>query len=213
MYSSRLRTLDDTDIFENETPFSTDDLIQISGFLNTFYFALLHQSTLPASGGAASTAPLPPAIARFHAARRLLLQIYDLDVRHTFCPEGHWQLVSDPMAKPSFLSLFSSRSASVSPFLEQLRQGDPVPMRILQLMPHTVSFQTRLKIFRDWIALDRADLMLTSHHAIRVRRQYVLKDGYRGLSGLPPAAWKGNIKVTFVNELGNFDCINAEHVN
>ncbi|ORZ03623.1 hypothetical protein BCR43DRAFT_483669 [Syncephalastrum racemosum] len=195
-------TLDDTDIFEKETPFSARDLIQVSGFLNTFYFALLHQSIPSPPSGDASTAPLPPALSRFYAARRLLLQIYDLDVRHAFCPEGHWQLVSDPLAKQSFLSLFSSRSASVSPFLEQLHQGDPVPMRILQLMPHTVSFQTRLKIFRDWVALDRANLMLTSHRTVRVRRQYVLEDGHRGLSGLPPAAWKGNIKVTFVNELG-----------
>ncbi|KAI9485114.1 hypothetical protein BDB00DRAFT_89994 [Zychaea mexicana] len=205
-------TLDDTDIFEDEQPFSVQDLIKLGSFLNTFYFALLqqHQSSkdTPSSPSSSVTTtsapPLPSSVRSFRAAHRLLLQIYDLDVRHPFCPTDHWLLVSDPsMAKSSLLALFNpSRTTTAQPFLDRLRQGDPVPLRILQLMPHAVPFKTRLTVFRDWAALDRANLMATSSRAIRVRRQNVLEDGYRGLGGLPPSAWKGNIRVKFVNELG-----------
>lgn len=187
--------MDDTDIFEKENPFSADDLVKLAGFLNKFYFSLIQHSASAAQS--------------FQAARRLLLQIHDLDTRHPFCPEGHWLLVSDPKAKNSFLSIFNlsntSSSSSSTSFLEKLRQGDQIPLRILQLMPHTIPFETRLKVFRDFVALDKYSLAAAhkSHRIIRVRRQYILEDGYRGLGGLPTLAWKGHIQVKFVNELGN----------
>ena len=151
--------------------------------------------------------PLPASVKSFRAAHRLLLQIYDLDVRHPYCPKDHWLLVSDPsMTKSALLALFNpSKQPAVQPFLDRLRQGDPVPLRILQLMPHTVPFKTRLTVFRDWVALDQANLMTAGSRALRVRRQNVLEDGYRGLGGLPPSGWKGNIRVKFVNELGKLD--------
>ncbi|KAI7883316.1 HECT-domain-containing protein [Lichtheimia hyalospora FSU 10163] len=193
-------TLDDTDIFEHETPFSTQDLIDLSTFLNTFYFALLQHAKSEQQNDAAVVAA---SIRAFRAAHRLLLQIYDLDMRHPFCPEGHWLLVSDPTIKQSILSLFNtSKPPAAASFLDRFRQGDPVPLRILQLMPHTIPFETRLTIFRDWIAHDRANTMRTGHCSIRVRRKHILEDGIRGLGGIPPAAWKGVIRVTFVNELG-----------
>ena len=207
------RTLDDTDIFENEQPFSVQDLIKLGGFLNTFYFALLQQQQqqqqqskdiTSTTTTAVTLPPLPASVKSFRAAHRLLLQIYDLDVRHPYCPKDHWLLVSDPsMTKSALLALFNpSKQPAVQPFLDRLRQGDPVPLRILQLMPHTVPFKTRLTVFRDWVALDQANLMTAGSRALRVRRQNVLEDGYRGLGGLPPSGWKGNIRVKFVNELG-----------
>lgn len=193
-------TLDDTDIFEHETPFSTQDLIDLSTFLNTFYFALLQHAKSDQQNDATVAAA---SIRAFRAAHRLLLQIYDLDMRHPFCPEGHWLLVSDPTIKQSILSLFNtSKPPAAASFLDRFRQGDPVPLRILQLMPHTIPFETRLTIFRDWIAHDRANMMRTGPCSIRVRRKHILEDGIRGLGGIPPAAWKGVIRVTFVNELG-----------
>lgn len=187
--------MDDTDIFEKENPFSAGDLVKLGGFLNKFYFALIQHSASSAQS--------------FQSARRLLLQIHDLDTRHPFCPEGHWLLVSDSnKAKASFLSIFSmsntaTSSSSSSSFLEKLRQGDQVPLRILQLMPHTIPFETRLKVFRDFVALDKFSLAThKTARVIRVRRQYVLEDGFRGLGGLPTSAWKGTIQVKFVNELG-----------
>ncbi|KAI8884282.1 HECT-domain-containing protein [Backusella circina FSU 941] len=204
-------TLDDVDIFKHKAPFSPDDLIHISKFLNQFYFSIIQQQTpIPSE--------LPPAADSFKAARRLLLQIYDLDLHHPFCPPNHWLLISMTSGVKSFFSsLFQNMnqeekrnngnskklsSSTASLFLNSVRQGDPVPLRVLQLMPHTIPFNIRLQIFRDWIALDRTTVMNTGNKIIRVRRDRVLEDGYHGLCGLSPSSWKGNIRVSFVNELG-----------
>ncbi|CAO3577234.1 unnamed protein product [Absidia cylindrospora] len=203
-------TLDDIDIFQKETPFALSDLLDLGRFLNTFYFALVQQSTttnhLESNGSHHSNT-----LHSFQAAKRLLLQLYDLDNRHPFCPPDHWLLVSDPMmSKQSLLRLVFSSPFSkdnnppeATQFLAQVRQGDVVPMRILQLMPHTIPFTTRLHIFRDGIHLDRASNMYTSAtQSIFIRRQHVLEDGFRSLSRLSNEALKGRIRVTFVNELG-----------
>ncbi|KAI8055570.1 uncharacterized protein B0P05DRAFT_288472 [Gilbertella persicaria] len=201
-------TLDDVDIFVHKKPFSPQDLIDISSFLNSFYFSLIQQHT-------SVPTELPPAAESFKSARRLLLQIYDLDLHHPFCPKNHWLLISSMTTgmKSFFNSLFHSlnsdsptskrvSNSSASLFLSNLRQGDPVPLRILQLMPHTVSFDMRLKIFRDWVALDRSMTPKSVSRYINIRRDHVLEDGFSALSELPLSAWKGTIRVTFVNELG-----------
>ncbi|KAI9272117.1 hypothetical protein EDC94DRAFT_511581 [Helicostylum pulchrum] len=195
-------TLDDVDIFTRQKPFSPTDLIQISSFLNNFYFLLIKQQTdIPTE--------IPPSADSFRSARRLLLQIYDLDLHHPFCPPNHWLLISMSKGMKSFFSSIFSESgnnnttSSASLFLSNLRQGDPVPLRILQLMPHTVSFDMRLKIFRDWIALDKS-IIITKNNGkiVTVRRGQVLEDGFHALSGISPSAWKGTVRVSFVNEFG-----------
>ncbi|GAA5795819.1 hypothetical protein HPULCUR_001181 [Helicostylum pulchrum] len=195
-------TLDNVDIFTRQKPFSPTDLIQISSFLNNFYFLLIKQQTdIPTE--------IPPSADSFRSARRLLLQIYDLDLHHPFCPPNHWLLISMSKGMKSFFSSIFSESgnnnttSSASLFLSNLRQGDPVPLRILQLMPHTVSFDMRLKIFRDWIALDKS-IIITKNNGkiVTVRRGQVLEDGFHALSGISPSAWKGTVRVSFVNEFG-----------
>ncbi|KAI8100057.1 uncharacterized protein BX664DRAFT_322764 [Halteromyces radiatus] len=198
-------TLDDIDIFQNETPFSLIDLQALGRFLNTFYFALVQQPSKIVDATDHSNNILQSHM----AAKRLLLQLYDLDNRRRFCPPDHWLLVSDPMiSKQSLLRfLFSSSSSKddspeASQFLTQVRQGDMVSTRILQLMPHTIPFKTRLHIFRDWIQLDRSTITRHASHAVTIRRQHVLEDGLRALSRLPSEVLKGVIRVSFVNELG-----------
>ncbi|CEG80848.1 hypothetical protein RMATCC62417_15119 [Rhizopus microsporus] len=192
-------TLDDTDIFKHNTPFSPDDLIQISGFLNLFYFSLIQQPT-------ATSTEIPPAALSFKSARSLLLQIYDLDLQHSFCPPSHWLLVSmmSSRVKSIFSSIFQTKNeaSTASLFLTKLSQGDPVPLRILQLMSHTVPFDVRLKVFRDWISTDKVAFQSTHSKSITVRRNRVLLDGYQQLCTLSASAWKGFIRVSFVNELG-----------
>ncbi|KAL0141224.1 hypothetical protein V8B55DRAFT_1487205 [Mucor lusitanicus] len=193
-------TLDDVDIFTRQEPFSPSTLIDISRFLNQFYFSLIQQHTdIPSE--------LPPAANAFTSARRLLLQIYDLDLHHPFCPPNHWLLIqtsSSNSIKSLFSSLFNenTKDTLAAMFVDKLKQGDPVPLRILQLMPHTVSFDMRLKIFREWIELDKYTCTKTANRHITVRRSQVLEDGYQQLVNLPASAWKGTIRVSFVNELG-----------
>ncbi|KAK4513248.1 uncharacterized protein ATC70_011816 [Mucor velutinosus] len=193
-------TLDDVDIFTQQEPFSPSTLIQISSFLNQFYFSLIQQhADIPSE--------LPPAANAFKSARRLLLQIYDLDLHHPFCPPDHWLLIqasNSTSIKSFFSNMFNDTTKDMlaAMFLDKLKQGDPVPLRILQLMPHTVSFGMRLLIFREWIELDKYTCTKTANRHITVRRSQVLEDGYQQLVNLPASAWKGTIRVSFVNELG-----------
>ncbi|KAI8646315.1 hypothetical protein BD408DRAFT_410548 [Parasitella parasitica] len=192
-------TLDDIDIFTQQKPFSPSTLIQLSSFLNQFYFTLIQQHTdIPSE--------LPASAVSFKSARRLLLQIFDLDLRYSFCPPNHWLLLSKITGIKSFFSALFNESSKDSPsaamFLEKLKQGDPIPLRILQLMPHTVSFDLRLKIFREWVALDKYIMPKTANKHITVKRSQILEDGYQQLVNLPTSVWKGTIRVSFVNEFG-----------
>ncbi|KAI8982003.1 hypothetical protein BDF20DRAFT_817457 [Mycotypha africana] len=212
-------TLDDVDIFERKYPFSPEDLVQISKFLNSFYFILLQQSTSVPS-------ELPPAAEMFVSARQLLLQIYDLDLHHQFCPPDHWLLISTTTGIKSFFTSFMKKLDSntdndtagdsesnnfiinknwiptATMFLKGLKENDPVPLRILQLMPYTIPFNARLKVFRDWVILDKSCSIRAATRHISVRRNRVLEDGYNALADLPANGWKNTIRVSFVNELG-----------
>lgn len=110
-----------------------------------------------------------------------------------------------PSKLKAFTSLFQSKKKdandSAALFLANFNQGGPVPLRILQLMSHTVPFDVRLKIFRDRINLEQPPSFENSH-LITVKRGQVLLDGYQQLSSLPTSAWKGKIRVNFINELG-----------
>ncbi|KAF9939816.1 hypothetical protein BGZ67_008924 [Mortierella alpina] len=116
-------------------------------------------------------------------------------------------------------SLFSFSSSSKAPpqyatpkeFIAKVSQKDRTALQILETMPHVIPFSARLEIFRDFIkedkiqraqslALVRPDL----HQSVlvRVRRGYVLEDGYQNLGQLSASGWKNTIRVKFVNEVG-----------
>ncbi|CAO3609417.1 unnamed protein product [Cunninghamella blakesleeana] len=226
-------TLDDIDIFQNEKPFTVDHLLNLSRFLNNFYFSLINhqpmnnelsESTVDINSKTQVKSSMvmqedkqklmiekhKTILSSFQATRRLLLQIYDLDTRHPFCPPGHWLLISDPttLSKQTFLRFLFFNTTSknnqteASQFLTQLRQGDVVSTRILQSMPHTIPFDTRLHIFRDWIQLDKASKVKRSNNVIRIRRQFILEDGLRSLGHFSSESLKSGFQVSFVNELG-----------
>ncbi|KAI9302329.1 hypothetical protein BJ944DRAFT_290241, partial [Cunninghamella echinulata] len=219
-------TLDDIDIFQNEKPFTVSHLLNLGQFLNNFYFSLIRQSsqvlesTVEFNSDQIKSSTIQQEskqkhlveqyktiLHSFQATRRLLLQIHDLDTRHPFCPSGHWLLISDPLlSKQTFLRfLFNSSKdhrTEASQFLTQLRQGDLVSTRILQSMPHTIPFDTRLHIFRDWIQLDKSSIIKRPTNVIRIRRQFILEDGLKALGHISSESWKSGFQVSFVNELG-----------
>ncbi|KAF9113932.1 Ubiquitin-protein ligase E3B, partial [Mortierella sp. AM989] len=114
--------------------------------------------------------------------------------------------------------LFSFSSSKAPPqyatpkeFIAKVWQKDRTALQILETMPHVIPFSARLEIFRDFIkeekqqraqslALVRPDL----HQSVmvKVRRGYVLEDGYQSLGQLSANGWKNTIRVKFVNESG-----------
>ncbi|KAG0197995.1 Ubiquitin-protein ligase E3B [Mortierella sp. GBA30] len=114
-----------------------------------------------------------------------------------------------------FFSFASSKAppqyATPKEFISKVSQKDRTALQILETMPHVIPFNARLEIFRDFIkeekvqraqslALVRPDL----HQAVmvKVRRGYVLEDGYQNLGQLSVSGWKNTIRVKFVNEVG-----------
>ncbi|KAF8971628.1 hypothetical protein BGZ46_010256 [Entomortierella lignicola] len=101
--------------------------------------------------------------------------------------------------------------ATPKEFIAKVWQKDTTALQILETMPHVIPFSARLEIFRDFIkeeklqraqslALVRPDL----HQSVmvKVRRGYVLEDGYKSLGQLSASRWKNTIRVKFVNESG-----------
>lgn len=94
-----------------------------------------------------------------------------------------------------------------------MREADSVALNILSSVPHMVPFATRLDVFRDYVAAARAAAPVNDRGVvIRVRRQYVMEDGFRQLGRLNPTQIRGLIRVKFVNELGGWNLWCSENI-
>ncbi|RUS19218.1 hypothetical protein BC937DRAFT_87818 [Endogone sp. FLAS-F59071] len=198
-------TLDDEEVYEKQSPFKLEELVALSSFLNQFYLFLLQKSIFPITDTTSSNLRQPK-FKSFDAARSLLLQLYDRDTRRPFCPPNHWLLISDPRRPFPLPNILAGMSSQPSQFLTSVREADPVALNILSSVPHTVPFATRLDVFRDYVAAARAAAPVNDRGVvIRVRRQYVMEDGFRQLGRLNPTQIRGLIRVKFVNELGGWN--------
>ncbi|KAK3838111.1 MAG: hypothetical protein J3R72DRAFT_448893 [Linnemannia gamsii] len=113
-------------------------------------------------------------------------------------------------------SLFSSSKsppqyATPKEFIVKVCQKDRTALQILETMPHVIPFSARLEIFREFIKEERAQraqnlaLVRPDLHQsvmVKVRRGYVLEDGYQSLGQLSANGWKNTIRVKFTNEVG-----------
>ncbi|KAF9583402.1 hypothetical protein BGW38_009540 [Lunasporangiospora selenospora] len=112
----------------------------------------------------------------------------------------------------SFGSLKSPpQYATPKEFIQKVSQKDRTALQILETMSHVIPFSARLEIFRDFIkeekaqkAQSRALIRPDLHQSVlvRVRRGYILEDGYQNLGQLTASGWKNTIRVKFVNEVG-----------
>ncbi|KAI8583264.1 hypothetical protein K450DRAFT_222752 [Umbelopsis ramanniana AG] len=194
------KTLEDSDFFEKQTPFKVKDLCDLAAFLNEFYFALIQSCPVDDQ----TSASVPPRLRQFQCVRRLLMQFYDLDVRRQYQNPAAWILITDstrPFASLPQQITFRFRPSQPSQFLARIRNNEPIAKRVLYLMPHTIPFPTRLDIFRDMITSERLSAP-RRQCLIKVRRQYLMEDGYQSLAQQGKLAWQGDIRVSFVNELG-----------
>ncbi|KAF9982370.1 hypothetical protein BGZ75_006242 [Mortierella antarctica] len=166
-------TLDDDDMYEQQKPWELSELVFMSGFLNQFCLAVLSQQD--DSGTVAEAKESSSASTT----------------------------TTEAPAPPQY--------ATPKEFIAKVSQKDRTALQILETMPHVIPFSARLEIFRDFIkedkiqraqslALVRPDL----HQSVlvRVRRGYVLEDGYQNLGQLSASGWKNTIRVKFVNEVG-----------
>jgi ubiquitin-protein ligase E3 B len=172
-------------MYEQETPFTLDDYITLSHFLNTFLYKAIQENIFDVK--TVASAPL------FLSMHTLLLCLYRRDCRRKFAPQNHWLI----------------REIRSSHFLADLEKGKKHTQVLLQKMPHIIPHDDRVQLFRKYVHNEKAVLGLTesayaspSSALVTVHRDRIVEDGYRQLAVLAPPSLKGVIRVRFVNQQG-----------
>ncbi|CAJ0831491.1 15147_t:CDS:10, partial [Entrophospora sp. SA101] len=209
----------DEELYELETPFSIEiDLIPMVRFFNKFCFLILILLQLHSRDTRRSFT-----ISNYkNNGGKGNWKVKSIAVKE----EGEdniWLLIKDPKKSlPISLANFFKKALNTnnnngndnsskmgSSFLERIQKNDEVAIRILNLLPHTIPFETRLDIFRQYLSkINNTHTFPTIIHdssnctVVKVRRGHVVEDGFKYLGGLSSARIQGKIFVKFVNEMG-----------
>lgn len=177
--------LDDLELYEQQRPFTLDDLVAISAFLNTFVFRLVWNGLIDLK--TVNTNQL------FCSCHTLLMVLYKRDCRRSYTPPDHW-LIKD---------------VKVSTFMSDLEKGKKAAQVLLQKVPHIIPHKERVVLFRKYVTNEKTVLGLTESACalsqstlITVHRTRIVEDGYQQLAMLPTQGLKGVIRVRFINEQG-----------
>ncbi|KAI1314908.1 Ubiquitin-protein ligase E3B [Mortierella claussenii] len=99
--------------------------------------------------------------------------------------------------------------ATPKEFILKVANRDRTALQILETMPHVIPFTARLEIFRGFIQEDKAQRARTHalirpdlHQSvmIRVRRGFILEDGFEGLRQVSNNEWKNTMRVKFLSD-------------
>lgn len=176
--------LDDMEMYEQQALFSLNDYIVLSHFLNNLLYKTVHENIYETK--VVFNCPL------FVSMHTLLLCLYRRDNRRAFAPDNHWIIKE---IKPAY-------------FLMDLEKSKKHVQLLLQKMPHIISHQERVALFRKYVQNEKAVLGLTdsayapSSALVTVHRDRIVEDGYRQLAALPARSLKGIIRVRFINQQG-----------
>lgn len=177
--------LDDTEFYDQQIPFHPEDLVSVTGFLNSFVFKMIVTCKTDLS-------PLHKTV--FNSAYYLLMMLYDRDCRRPFTPPNHW-LIREV------------RSPSCKALLEQ--DDNIQGMMLRQMIPHVIPHRDRVQYFRKRIMDEKkafgyisSDRIQPQSTVVTIHRSRLVEDGYQQLAFLSPQNLKGIIRVKFINEQG-----------
>ncbi|XP_077499840.1 ubiquitin-protein ligase E3C isoform X3 [Amblyomma americanum] len=156
----------------------------------------------------------------FECVVSLLRHLYSRDSRRQFCPEGHWVSPRTAHISPDrvvnwnleVLRLPTCGAAALT--RKQLEENGPplstIELRsaaVLQEIPFTVPFPTRVRVLQSLIARDKSEnnreqshFMLGPQIELVARRDYIYEDAFEKLSGEPNL--KLRLRVQLVNVAG-----------
>ncbi|KRZ11504.1 Ubiquitin-protein ligase E3B, partial [Trichinella zimbabwensis] len=95
-----------------------------------------------------------------------------------------------------------------SVFLNEVNRGNKKALFIIQRIPHVIPHRERIKLFRKYVASEKASLAAARLFEdqmsviITIHRARIVEDGFRQLSQLPGRILKGIVRVKFINEQG-----------
>ncbi|XP_022183812.2 ubiquitin-protein ligase E3B [Nilaparvata lugens] len=177
--------LDDIEMYEQQKPFTLQDYVTMSSFLNLFLYRGILTSLFDAKSISSNNL--------FNSVHTLLMVLYRRDSRRSYTPAKHWLV----------------KEIRISSFMNDLDKGKKSVQVLLQKMPHIIPHEERVQLFRKYIANEKTVLGLTESACaspqstrITVHRNRIVEDGYRQLAALQPQALKGVIRVRFINEQG-----------
>ena len=191
-YLHRLMVTDDSEFYEQQTPFPLPHLVDLALLLRQYVNRRFWAGEVEggsaaaraaASGGKASAVREMRQLHR-EAATGLLHQLYDRNARREFCPLDTW------LQKGMQMDAFGISSTD----------EDSRTLVILREFPHVIPLHDRVRKFQELIEQDRQASALPETH-VKIRRQHVVEDGFSKLGGFR-SELKGVVKVHFVNESG-----------
>lgn len=148
--------LDDIEMYEQQVMFAIQDYIVLSHFLNNLLYKTVNDNIYDVK--VVFNCPL------FVSMHTLLLCLYRRDNRRRFAPDNHW-IIKD--IKPAY-------------FLMDLEKGKSKHAQtqlLLQKMPHIISHQERVSLFRKYVQNEKAVLGLCGRFSLQVCVcQFLLND-------------------------------------
>ncbi|KAI3630554.1 hypothetical protein MIR68_011989 [Amoeboaphelidium protococcarum] len=132
---------------------------------------------------------------------KLLNQIVIRDCQRQFCPDKFWIMTDDfdferlmvaALDYENSLKVGSDINGQLSPY-----------QQILQNMPYIISFENRVRLFQQYLAIDQKDnqYMGFPRHRVTIRRSMLLEDSFNKLNQLG-SQLKDRVGITFISELG-----------
>ncbi|GAB0090048.1 ubiquitin-protein ligase E3C [Sergentomyia squamirostris] len=255
LLSQKISTLHDEEFIggyeiDSPMPFNVDQIIEISRRLTTLCLELIdlafpetkitlknnYKPIIDPSGVRVSESAMELERTTkwrhfFKVCVALLRQIYNRDLRMSFCPADHWEipsfnLVMDKSANVFYLQqsvqeedLITINSPTGSASDAQLPTVDNggIPMsakqirsiKILKEIPFTISFNSRVVMFQELLTLHKVRTQQEPHRFLveprvhlTVRRSHLYEDAFNSLAYGNEPDFHGKFKVQMINAAG-----------
>uniref|UniRef100_T1IRU6 Ubiquitin-protein ligase E3B n=1 Tax=Strigamia maritima TaxID=126957 RepID=T1IRU6_STRMM len=168
--------LDDIEMYEQQKPFSIEDLRNMAVVFNQFIFKAIWNNLIDIK--------MVNSNALVISIHTLLMLLYQRDCRKNYMSSDQW-LIKE-IKGSSFMNDVDRGKKSAQILLQK---------RVLLFRKHVANEKAVLGLTECACASPQSTL-------ITVHRRRIVEDGYRQLAALPPQSLKGVIRVKFINEQG-----------
>ncbi|KAL3825824.1 hypothetical protein ACJIZ3_021853 [Penstemon smallii] len=191
-YSHLLLVLDDTEFYDKQVPFTLEQQQKVASSLNTLVYNSLSRNV---------SSRYRPLVS---SAVRCLHLLYERDCRHQFCPPALWHSPGKSNRLPIAVAARTHEVFLAADGPPSLCMGS-----VITTMPHVFPFEERVRMFREFISMDKesrrlaGEVILPGSRSIEIviRRGHIFEDGLRQLNSLG-SRLKSAIHVSFVSESG-----------
>ncbi|KAH6798844.1 ubiquitin-protein ligase 7 [Perilla frutescens var. frutescens] len=191
-YSHLLLVLDDIEFYDKQVPFTLVQQQKITSMLNTLVYNSLSRCINPRYR------------ALVDSAVRCLHLLYERNSRREFCHQSLWLAPGKINRMPIAVAARTHEVFSAADGAPYSSGGS-----VITTMPHIFPFEERVKMFREFISMDKVSRRLAGEGTgpgsqsieIVVRRAHIFEDGLQQLNSLG-SRLKSSIHVSFVSESG-----------